>query len=74
MTVPFDDTCAGCGRDIPSDQSRLCSICYGDVDWGRDGYLQAQLEMQNEAAAQQQERADEAEAQAELEKGYDPGI
>ena len=31
--------CVMCGARIPDDQgSRTCSMCYGDIDHGKDGY------------------------------------
>ncbi len=36
--------CTSCGSPIPSGQGKSCSMCYGDVDHGRDGYYRAWLE------------------------------
>ena len=33
-------SCTSCGSDIPEGQGRSCSMCYGDVAWGSDGYYQ----------------------------------
>jgi len=39
--------CVQCGSYIPDDQgSRTCSMCYGDVDHGKDGYYREFLERQ----------------------------
>lgn len=29
--------CSMCGSPIPDGQ-RVCSMCYGDIDYGNDGY------------------------------------
>lgn len=29
--------CSCCGSEIPEGQN-ICSMCYGDVDYGSDGY------------------------------------
>ena len=44
--------CTSCGSQIPDGQGRSCSMCYGDVAYGRDGYydrwLQEQLQQEYE--------------------------
>jgi hypothetical protein len=49
--------CASCGRPIPDDQGSSCSMCYGDIAHGHDGYYEQymrdceeQEERQNEAS------------------------
>ena len=37
--------CSQCGSPIPDDQ-RLCSRCYGDIDYGHDGHYQRWAEQQ----------------------------
>jgi len=37
--------CKSCGVSIPNGQS-VCSMCYGDVDYGRDGYYRRWAEAQ----------------------------
>lgn len=32
--------CTSCGNEIPEGQGRSCSMCYGDIGHGRDGYYQ----------------------------------
>ena len=49
-------TCVSCGLSIPDGQGRSCSMCYGDIDYGRDGYYRQQME---EAARRSAERAAE---------------
>jgi len=34
-------SCVQCGKHIPKNQgSSVCSMCYGDIDHGKDGYYQ----------------------------------
>lgn len=46
--------CSGCGSPIPEGQGHSCSMCYGDPDYGRDGYYQQFLDQQAQAAAEAQ--------------------
>ena len=43
--------CTSCGQSIPEGQGRSCSMCYGDPDYGRDGYYRQFLNDQEEAEA-----------------------
>jgi hypothetical protein len=36
--------CTSCGSPIPEGQGSSCSMCYGDVGYGRDGYYQEWME------------------------------
>lgn len=56
--------CSSCGSEIPEGQGSSCSMCYGDIGWGRDGYYQAWAEEQDRQAS---ERAREMEQQIEEE-------
>lgn len=38
--------CTSCGSFIPDGQGSSCSMCYGDVRHGKDGYYQDWLEEQ----------------------------
>ena len=40
--------CTSCGSPIPDGQGRSCSMCYGDIDHGRDGYYRQLMEEQQE--------------------------
>lgn len=42
--------CSCCGKEIPDGQS-VCSVCYGDPDYGWDGYYQAELDAECEEEA-----------------------
>lgn len=39
--------CVDCGSEVPEGQ-RVCSMCYGDPYYGRDGYYLEWLEQQLE--------------------------
>lgn len=45
-------TCISCGSSIPNGQ-RICSMCYGDVDHGKDGYYRQWLEQKQEKYEQE---------------------
>ena len=32
--------CSSCGSSIPDGQGSSCSMCYGDMSYGRDGYYE----------------------------------
>ena len=53
--------CVMCGVPIPDGQ-RVCSMCYGDIDYGRDGYYRAWVEREDE---RQQNEEREQETQEE---------
>lgn len=39
--------CTSCGSPIPDNQgSNSCSMCYGDIDHGKDGYYRQHMEEQ----------------------------
>ena len=49
--------CIDCGSWIPDDQgSKTCSMCYGDIDHGKDGYYREWAEQQEQ---ERQEREQE---------------
>ena len=60
--------CVQCGVSIPDKQS-ICSMCFGDADYGRDGYYRGFLMEQERLHAEreaewyyyQQEREQEEE-------------
>jgi hypothetical protein len=53
-------TCVSCGLDIPDGQGRSCSRCYGDIDYGRDGYARAEWEAAERAAQERRYAEEEA--------------
>jgi len=36
----MDTYCTSCGLPIPEGQGKSCSMCYGDIGHGKDGYYQ----------------------------------
>jgi len=38
--------CTSCGLPIPDGQGKSCSMCYGDINYGRDGYYRTWAEQQ----------------------------
>lgn len=55
--------CVMCGLPLPDNQgSRSCSMCYGDIDHGTDGYYRDWLERQDrEEQEHEQEQKQEHE-------------
>ncbi len=49
--------CVCCGMPIPEGQ-RVCSMCYGDIDYGQDGYYRQWAEEQ-ERIAEEERRVEE---------------
>lgn len=46
--------CSSCGSYIPEGQGSCCSMCYGDIAYGRDGYYQEWAEQQQRAFEQRE--------------------
>ena len=46
--------CSSCGSYIPEGQGGCCSMCYGDIAYGRDGYYQEWAEQQQRAFEQRE--------------------
>jgi hypothetical protein len=40
--------CSSCGSEIPEGQGKSCSMCYGDIGHGSDGYYQEWVKEQEE--------------------------
>ena len=36
----MSSSCSSCGSPIPDGQGSCCSMCYGDIAYGRDGYYE----------------------------------
>lgn len=53
-------SCRSCSSAVPSGQN-LCSMCYGDPDYGRDGYYRKFLEDQELEEAYRQKQLDDEE-------------
>lgn len=50
--------CTSCGSPIPEGQGKSCSMCFGDIDYGRDGYYREWAERQIEEQPRPQDQAD----------------
>ncbi len=62
-------SCVMCGSPIPDDQgSRTCSLCYGDIDHGKDGYYRRELERQAEEEFERQQAEREQERYEPIEE------
>ena len=49
--------CVMCGSPLPDDQgSTTCSMCYGDVDHGKDGYYREYMEQWAREAEREREQ------------------
>lgn len=59
--------CTSCGASIPEGQGKSCSMCYGDIDHGRDGYYREWMEQQwwQEQDQQREQEQDEQRQQEE---------
>lgn len=41
--------CVNCGSELPENhRHKTCSMCYGDIDYGTDGYYRKWEEQQEE--------------------------
>lgn len=51
-------SCSSCGSEIPEGQGSSCSMCYGDIGHGNDGYYEewARQQEEVESALYAQER------------------
>jgi hypothetical protein len=43
----MNGNCKSCGISVPENQS-VCSMCYGDIDYGSDGYYRNLVEQQEQ--------------------------
>jgi len=66
--------CASCGVSIPDGQ-RLCSMCYGDPFYGRDGYYLSYLKKlyEDQALAEELWAWEQASEDDLLDLGDDDG-
>ena len=51
--------CTSCGSEIPDDQGKSCSMCYGDINHGSDGYYEELARKQQEEQEQEPEYTSE---------------
>jgi len=47
--------CTSCGSPIPDEQGNSCSMCYGDIDYGSDGYYQEWANQQEQEILQHEQ-------------------
>ena len=52
--------CVQCGSSIPDGQ-RTCSMCYGDIDHGRDGYYRDYMERWEQDTREKERQQEEDE-------------
>ena len=57
--------CTSCGSSIPEGQGRSCSMCYGDIDYGSDGYYRAWAEHEEQRRQEQEEQGQQQEQEPE---------
>lgn len=48
--------CTSCGSPIPPGQGSSCSMCYGDIAHGTDGYYEQWARERNEERDRDEER------------------
>ena len=48
--------CTSCGSPIPEGQGNSCSMCYGDIAHGSDGYYEDWARQQDEIQEQEREQ------------------
>ena len=68
MTMPI---CTSCGSQIPEGQGKSCSMCYGDISHGSDGYYAEWARQQQEKAEQEQQEREQAEQEYYDNQGED---
>lgn len=56
--------CTSCGSPIPDGQGKSCSMCYGDIDHGSDGYYRQWAEEQERQAQEQREAEEQQSGEA----------
>lgn len=54
-----DTYCTSCGLPIPEGQGKSCSMCYGDIGHGRDGYYQQWADEQERQKEEDARRTDD---------------
>lgn len=60
-------SCSSCGSSIPDGQGSSCSMCYGDIDHGSDGYYREWAEQAEREQAKQEAARREYYESAEAE-------
>ena len=57
--------CSSCGLPIPDGQGSSCSYCYGDMNYGKDGYYREWAEEQERQWEIEEQARQEAEHQSD---------
>ena len=52
-------TCSSCGSYIPEGQGDCCSMCYGDIAYGNDGYYRNWAEKEDDRKEKEDNRKKE---------------
>ena len=55
----FMTYCTSCGSPIPEGQGKSCSMCYGDIEHGKDGYYRNWADGQLYRPEQEQSESDD---------------
>lgn len=66
--------CSICGVPVPDGQSGICSVCYGDPEWGTDGYMRASMRHGAELAAEMDREAEARALEIAEASMYDPAV
>lgn len=57
------NSCVMCGSPLPDDQgSRTCSMCYGDIGHGKDGYYERWAREQEEQRQREEQELETPDA------------
>jgi len=59
-------SCTSCGSSIPDDQGSSCSMCYGDIGHGSDGYYEQWAEDQERSEERNEENCDNVQSDSDL--------
>lgn len=51
--------CTSCGSPIPEGQGKSCSMCFGDIDHGSDGYYREWAERMPDGEQEQEHEEDD---------------
>jgi hypothetical protein len=60
--------CGSCGISIPEGQKGLCSMCMGDISWGKDCYYEQWARDRMDEEKRQIELQEEQQIEQENEK------
>ena len=66
------ESCRVCGVVVPRGQHGICSVCYGDPEWGSDGYLAASMRASEEKAAELERERERELEDRKLASRYEP--